>query len=324
VDGGNTKTVALVATTDGRILGAGRSGNSDIYPNQNAVNAVHVIEAAVEQALQQAGVARDAICAAAYSLAGADWPEDYDEYRRELIRRGLGRDIVVYNDAIGALRAGSPDGTGVVIAAGTGAAIGARNAKGEYWHTSYWQDSLGGRALGQQALRAVRHADIGIDPPTSLTPVVLQFFGVATCAELLRLFTLRGGAPPDDLQISRLAPFVLTEAERGDSVARQFVIEHARQLAAFALASARRVGLEQTAFHLVLTGGLFRHPGPLLRNTIEGVMRQHAPMGDVMLSRYEPAVGAVLLACEALGTPITPAVYTRLDETQPPRSLFDT
>jgi N-acetylglucosamine kinase-like BadF-type ATPase len=31
VDGGNTKTIALVARSDGAIVGAGRAGCSDVY-----------------------------------------------------------------------------------------------------------------------------------------------------------------------------------------------------------------------------------------------------------------------------------------------------
>jgi N-acetylglucosamine kinase-like BadF-type ATPase len=324
VDGGNTKTVALVATTDGRILGAGRSGNSDIYPNQNAVNAVNVIEAAVQQALQQAGVKRAAITAAAYSLAGADWPEDYDEYRDELIRRGLGRQITVYNDAIGALRAGSPDGTGVGIAAGTGAAIGARNASGELWHGSYWQDSLGGLEIGYQALHAVRHANLGLEAPTSLTAVVLRYFNKPSYADVLRMFTMRGATPPGCLQVSRLAPYVLNEAANGDEAARRIVTAQGRRMAEFAFAAARQVRMEQTPFHLILNGGIFRHASTLLPDTIERTAREHGLIGEVAVSRYEPVAGALLLAYETLGLPIGPAVYANLDETLPPSTTFET
>ena len=238
VDGGNTKTVAMIVDPDGRILGAGRSGNSDIYPNGNAVCAVRVIGSAIEQALAQARLTRDALTTATYSLAGADWPEDYEEYRLELLKQGFGRDVIVVNDAIGALRAGSPDGTGVGIVAGTGVAVGARNARGAFWHSSYWQDSLGGRELGKQALRAVRHADIGMEPPTSLTAAVLDYFHVDTCADLLRLFTLRGGTPPEDGQVCRLAPLVLTEAANGDAVARRCVVQQGQRMAEYALAAA--------------------------------------------------------------------------------------
>jgi len=324
VDGGNTKTIALVVYMNGSILGAGRGGNSDIYPHGTAVSAVNVIESASAHALNQAGLSREAISAGAYSLAGADWREDYNEYRDELLIRGLGQSVTVYNDAIGALRAGSPDGTGVVINAGTGAAMGARNAQGKFWHTSYWQDSLGGRELGYQALRAVRHADIGIELPTTLTPVVLRFFAVESCADLLRLFTLRGSQAPNDIQVSKLAPYVLTEAENGDAVAGALVIDQSKRLVDYALAAARQVGIEQKPFHLVLNGGLFRHPSTLLKDSITAQIREVVPGVTIHASRFEPVVGAVLLAWEALDVPITPAMLANLEATMPANATFET
>lgn len=57
VDGGNTKTVALVATTDSRIVGAGRAGPSDTYGAPTEAGAVAELRAAVDDAMRSAGVA---------------------------------------------------------------------------------------------------------------------------------------------------------------------------------------------------------------------------------------------------------------------------
>lgn len=324
VDGGNTKTIAFVVGLDGRILGVGRSGNSDIYAHDTPDSAVDTITAAVDQALSQAAVDRDALVSACYSLAGADWPEDYADYRDRLAARGLGQTITVYNDAIGALRAGSPDGTGVVIACGTGGAMGARNANGDFWHTSYWQDSMCGREIGYQAIRVVRHADIGIEPPTALTRQVTQFFGVETVTDLLRRFWLRPLQPPSDVEVSRLAPLVLTEAERGDPAARHLIIDHGVRLAEYALAAARKVHIETSPLTVVLNGGIFRHPGTLLKDAIVGRLREQVAEVAVFVSRYEPVMGAVMLAYDAIHVPITDALRAAFDATMPASEVFRT
>ena len=49
-----------------------------------------------------------------------------------------------HNDAIGALRAGTPDGVGVAITCGTGIAIGARNHDGREWYSGNWEIATGG------------------------------------------------------------------------------------------------------------------------------------------------------------------------------------
>src|ERR1700686_1626912 len=84
VDGGNTKTIAIVAALDGTILGAGRGGCGDIYNGRSRVNweeaaAVGIpnSEYAVKTALQAAQVDASDLITAVFNMAGADWPEDF-------------------------------------------------------------------------------------------------------------------------------------------------------------------------------------------------------------------------------------------------------
>jgi N-acetylglucosamine kinase-like BadF-type ATPase len=170
----------------------------------------------------------------------------------------------------------------------------------------------------------VRHADIGMEAPTTLTRLVTQFFEVETVADMLRRFWLRPLHPPPDTQVSKLAPIVLTEAENGDPVARQMIEAHGVKLADYALAAARQVGIADTRLNVVLNGGIFRHPGTFLKDTIERRIRDHAPDATMILSRYEPVVGAVLLAFEALNMPITESIYTALDASMPSKDVFRT
>ncbi|MBC8077015.1 MAG: hypothetical protein H7Y32_13140, partial [Chloroflexales bacterium] len=115
VDGGNTKTVALVARRDGTIVGAGRGGPGDIYNPYSGEGLPNVAQA-VQHALDTAGVARGELAGGVFSMAGADWPEDFAFIEQIVRSHGLACPIQVFNDAIGALRAGSPDGTGLVVA----------------------------------------------------------------------------------------------------------------------------------------------------------------------------------------------------------------
>src|SRR5947209_14725347 len=111
VDGGNTKTVALVAALDGTVVGSGRAGCADIYSWPTPEAGIAEIVAAAEGALAAAGARRPDIRAAVFSLAGADWPEDFVLLRREL-GAWLGREPPVLNDAIGAIRCGVRNGIG--------------------------------------------------------------------------------------------------------------------------------------------------------------------------------------------------------------------
>ncbi len=83
LDGGNTKTVAIVAGLDGTVLGTGRSGCGDIHgvPLEAALGE---LAAAIDGAVHEAGGSRDDVVAAGCSLAGADWPEDFTLLEAEM------------------------------------------------------------------------------------------------------------------------------------------------------------------------------------------------------------------------------------------------
>src|SRR3712207_5167121 len=190
-------------------------------------------------------------------------------------QRGFGRRILVVNDAIGGLRAGSPDGTGVAVVCGTGAGTGARAPDGRVWHTSFWQEPNGSHDLARRMLRVVYRAELGIDPPTMLTRRVLDFLEQSTVEDVLHLFTRREGQRPT--QLGGLARVLLDEASNGDAPARRIVEEHGASLGDYALAAARRVGIEGTPFTLVLAGGVLRHAARLLPDAIVARVRTTSP-----------------------------------------------
>ena len=72
VDGGNTKTIAVVADETGRALGGGRGGCADIYNAAAPQAAIEAIAAAVEPAQAVAGASAADVEAATFSLAGAN------------------------------------------------------------------------------------------------------------------------------------------------------------------------------------------------------------------------------------------------------------
>ena len=89
------------------------------------------------------------------------------------------------NDAVGAIRAGTPDGVGMAVVCGTYGVSSGRNASGEVFHLGFWPDSCGARPLGREALAAVWRSDLGMGPETSLTQRALETYSVADPMALL-------------------------------------------------------------------------------------------------------------------------------------------
>lgn len=323
LDGGNTKTIAVVVALDGTILGVGHDGCSDIYnavptdgASDSAAAALANAERAANLALERAGVAPSDLHVGVFNMAGADWPEDIEFWRQAMTERGFGRRVIVQNDALGVLYAASPDATGISIVAGTGVATGARAADGHVWHSSFWQDEAQGSShLGQLLLFAIYRSLLGIEPPTSLTARVLEYLDVPSVEDVLHLFHNR--LRPAPMRVDRLTPILLDEADAGDALALRVVREHGGALGNIALAAARQVGLEGTSFPLVLAGGVFRHPTTALEDAIVARVRTTSPGIQPIRSSVEPIVGVLIEALIAAGVPVEGALRDRLLSTSP-------
>jgi N-acetylglucosamine kinase-like BadF-type ATPase len=323
LDTGNTKTIAIAAQANGTILGWGRSGCGDIY-GAGVEPALDAMQAAVRGALAQAGLQRDDLSEVVISAAGADWPEDFVTIRDGAILRGIGnaeRPPIVYNDAIGGLRAGSPDGTGVAVVCGTGAAIGARSPDGRIWHSSFWQGPQGGHALARAAFDAVVRAELGTGPSTALTDAILAHLGAPSVEDALHMCTARDRPHPPMTPLVRI---LFDAADRGDALACHLIDGHGRSLGDYALVAARKVGIDLGAFFLVLTGGVMRHPSALLRHAIAVRVREASPDAVVIADAMEPAIGATMLAIQPGPAEIPPDVRERLRATMPDAAAFDT
>jgi len=297
VDGGNTKTIAIVAHGNGTVVGLGTGGCADIHNARSPDAALDEIVRACSTAIEAASARAGDLAAAAFGLAGADWPEDFDLLRLGLAERlELAVEPVLVNDAIGALRSGTDDGVGVAAVSGTGGAIGARNRDGKVYHLGFWPDGTGAGELGRQGLAAVWRADIGVGPETSLTARALARWEVPDSLGLLHAFT-RIGADGDRFARSRFADAVLDEADSGDPVAHAIVERVGRHLGEYAGVCAARTDQLGSPFPLVLSGGVLRHPSKLFRESVLACVPDAVPVYPVV----EPVAGAVLLAADQVG-----------------------
>ncbi len=329
IDAGNTKTIALIADASGTVLGWGRAGGSNIYVSKP--RALQAIDQAVQAARSRAGlpvyeptgseppVSKPDLAAVTLSASGADWPEDFQLLESLLAERAWARRWQVVNDAVGALRAGSLEGTGVAVVCGTSAGVAARSSEGRAWHSSYWQEPEGADELAAFALRAVYRAELGIDAPTSLTARVLAHNRQSSVEGLLHALTRRDRRAPR--RLGRLARLLLDEAELGDAASLKIVCEHGGSLGDYALAAARQVGLSGP-YTLVTSGGVMRHPSKVLVRALMQRVHTVNPEVQWQASGHEPVFGALLLALELARHPVDAALLRRLESTCPAQSVF--
>lgn len=303
IDGGGTHTVALLATTAGAesgatnwsMLGRGESGPSNLHA-VGAERALAALDEAVSRAFTAAGLERRPVAAACLGLAGAGRPGDQAIIRAWAERVQLASKVEVTNDAALLLAAGTPEGWGLAVIAGTGSIAYARAADGRTARAGGWGYLLGdegsGYDLALRGLRAVARAADDRGPPTSLTGTFLEKLNLQAPPDLVPAI-YQGHW--DRAALASLAPLVLDAAEVGDEVALSVVEGAAAGLARTAHAAARRLSLDEQAVPVALAGGVLL-ASAVYRQKLISYMEIYEMRPEPVQCVPEPAAGAVRLA----------------------------
>jgi N-acetylglucosamine kinase-like BadF-type ATPase len=309
VDGGGSKTHALVADERGEVLGFSSSGRSN-WEDTGLEAAGAALAEAIGGALAAAQVPPGALAASAFGLAGLDWDPDRPMLGALLDPLGLAGPRRLENDSFIALRAGASRPFGVVVIAGTGHVAAGRDPAGRTVRTlglgPMYGDFGSATDVAEEAVRAVADAYTGRGPATSLSRLLPPLAGCASAEQLLQLLS-RGLVP-----LPEAAPLVLQEAEAGDPACRQIVLHAGASLGESAAVVARRLGLGGQRFEMVMAGGLFRSRNRLLEGTLVDTMARQAPQAVPVHLTCKPVVGAALDALDLAGLPADPGVRDRL------------
>ena len=177
IDGGGTRTVALLADAEGRILGQGEAGPSNLHA-VGVERALGALEQAVTTAFAAARLERQKVKAACLGLAGADRAEEHELLRAWAERQQLCAHLHLTSDGALLLAAGTPDNWGLALVSGTGSIAVGRAADGRTARASGWGYLLGDEGCGYRialaALQAIAKAADGRGPATRLTDAFLK------------------------------------------------------------------------------------------------------------------------------------------------------
>jgi N-acetylglucosamine kinase-like BadF-type ATPase len=296
VDGGSTKTDAVVANLEGRPLGAGRSGcaNWELVGERGAAQTMFD---AIQRALDRAKTDLSSVKHVHLAGAGLDWPDD-DGRLRDALDPFLGDiPLTLENDSFLGARACAPDAHGITVSAGSGVCASYLGAKGEKYFYGYFGELGGGTAIDQLALHAIIRAEDGRGPKTALTEAIPKATGHASVSALLHALT-RGGY---ELPHTAIRPSLFQTAVQGDAVAIDVVKTFGRELALLATNLIKKFGLAGSRQYVVASGSLFTRTGPLLFEVFRDLVRQADASAEVKLNDRPPVAGAVRAALHACG-----------------------
>lgn len=298
VDGGGTKTHAVVVDDSDQVLGEGTTGPSNPL-RVGVATAAAAIREAVERACLTAQVRRSDIVAAEVGLAGTRRKELRARMEDALKNLDI-REIEVVSDADIALFGASGGEPGVVVIAGTGSICCGINLRGKRICAGGWGpiagDEGGGAWIARRGLGAIAQAADGRGPETSLTAAACSYFHVSSADDLSTAIY----APTiTNERIAGFARQVIEAARAKDRVARGIMVDAGTELGIAAAAVIRNLKMEGEHFQVAYVGGVFA-AGEMLLEALRGEVARTAPRAFLGPPRYPPAVAAARLAREHL------------------------
>lgn len=319
IDSGNSKTLAVCCTREGRVVGWHRVGST----NYQTLGVERAFEALCEAALPVAQAAGDAgltLCAFGIGLNGLDREKD-----RRLLAPLVDRLVtriaevvpvvpaaprVLRNDAFLVLRAGIDNGVGVAVSSGSGGNCVGVGRDGTCLQIGGLTGELGdGGGAGHIALEALRAAGLARDGrgwATSFTDKVVGLLGLSSIEDIID-FAIPGQAPAgyqDDgpPKVGLLAPLVFQCAAEGDLVCRRILADIGRDLGRAARIAAFRLGFSpDDPVPLVLGGSVLMHAEEptFARAVVLEMQTQYRGVVPVTLVHH-PVLGALLLGMDAI------------------------
>jgi len=293
VDGGATKTVALIGTAT-RILGRGESGSSN-YHNVGTVAAGEAIRAAIVSARERANLPRVRLRTAVVALAAVDTAKGFQIARRFVRWATMANETYVIHDSVAALYAAVRGKPGIIVNSGTGCFAAGINGDGDYVRVGGWgyliDDKGSAFDIGMKAITiGFRMAD-GRTPRTRLITLLKRRLGVKRFEEILdNIYSNKISVE----QIAELAPWIYRATAR-DRFCRQILREAGTSLAELACTAAGRLKMTHTTFPLAMTGGGFKSRRYFVER-FRSRVRIKCPQVQFQQLKEEPARGAYLIA----------------------------
>ncbi|WP_063567784.1 BadF/BadG/BcrA/BcrD ATPase family protein [Paenibacillus sp. O199] len=310
IDGGGTKTYALLTDDFGNVLGKGVGGNGN-HQIDRALAAQSIREAA-EGALNEAGLRIHEISHTYFGLAGADREVDYRILHPLVQGIGFTQNYSINCDTMIGLRAGTNRPYGVALICGTGTNSAGRNPAGEHIQVGgfdyMYGDFGGGGSLNIEVFRSVIRSWDGREQPTLLTPLLLNFLGYDSVSDMFDDFQDHGKHVP-----VHAAKLLFEAAAEDDAVALEILNRQGVELGKSAAAVIHKLGMEKDAFDVILAGSLLtRGDRGWIRSKIAQTVATIAPNATIVTLATEPVVGALWSAMDAAGHAVSQDVYDKM------------
>lgn len=291
VDGGGTKTEAIVADADLNILNRGLSGPANLR-NVDTLTAVENISSAVDLAMESISGVPQSIVIGLPAIK-EEFSSGVADFKKELFKKGIFRrvsrnNVHIVSDQEIAFRSGTDGNDGILVISGTGAVVRGWRSKKDIkvsgW--GYFADEGSAFWVGIKAYQAITRAFDGRSKNTDITRNAKKIFMFKNAIELNRIVY-------NDFKkvIPELSIAVDNSAKNGDSVAIEILKEGAGELALGVNLVIDKLNFKKQ-FPVVMVGGMFK--SVIFKKEFQRLVKDKNAI--FVLPNDTPAIGALKIA----------------------------
>lgn len=297
VDGGGTKTEAVLIDQNRKVLGRGQAGGVliPVLGWQESINNLYI---AIKRAISEKKLQKISSCLA---LAGVDTKGNNLHWKQIIMNHQhlskiLASPLIV-NDTLAALRAGTTDQDAVVIIAGTGSNCYGRNDRGQEAKSGGAGHILGDEGsafvIGSEILKSVVRSLDGRISKTVLTKLVFETCHINSLESLINLIYEK---PWNKTDIAQVAPLADKAVKEKDPVAKKIIENAAHELALMGKAVITKLKLKGKFYTAVLSGSVFNIQ--TLKEKLQQELLEFSPKAKFVKPSMSSAEAAAILALE--------------------------
>lgn len=308
IDGGQTKTVAIIGDGEGNVLGLGKGGPSNHIREKGGKKRFReAIIVSTNEAIRDAGLIHPVFRSAYLGISGA-----CEEMYRIAKRVIKAQEIFLEGDALLALASCTLGKEGAVIIAGGGSVAFGKNRKGEVASAGGWGYFMGDEGsafwIAKEGLNACTKAVDGRGKATLILPHILKYFQVNDLHSVHRLIY---SGQISRAQIAGAAQAVIESANEGDEIALNICKKAGEELAIAVITVLKKLGMENEEVVVGLFGGVFSAAEVIITPLRETLLK-NIPKAKLTLPILPPEGTALLLAIQKSGKEITPELVENI------------
>lgn len=299
IDGGGTKTIGYLGTSDGKIIASSTSGPSN-YHSVGIDKSKHSISYVLNSLCSKANIEINDIELISLGLAGIDRDEDKKIILEVIKGIGVRGKIILVNDACAALMGAHGREHGIITISGTGSISYGADIKGSTFRAGGWghiiDDEGSGYDIGRQALSTIFKAYDSRSGKTILTEMVLKHLNLKEVEEIIGYIYCKEITKD---HIAKVSPVVFEAAYQKDAAALSILNKAVDSLVNMTETVIENLYFGKQAIEIAIDGGVLTRE-EYMKNEFH--RRLSSKNQKVVISKplFNGAIGALLIGLNEL------------------------